>query len=64
MTHPLQDDPDPKVTAMVRRFGLVGLIACAVLAGMGGLLRRPFDIHMPRVRAPDLRPETILQSRK
>ena len=64
MTHPLHDEPDPKVTAMVRRFGLVGLLACSLLAGLGGLLRRPFDIHVPRVRAADLRPETILQSRK
>jgi len=64
MTHPLQEDPDPKITATVRRFGLVGLIVCALLVALGGLLRRPFDVHMPRVRAADLRPETILQSRK
>jgi hypothetical protein len=64
MTHPLQDEPDPKVIAIVKRFGLVGLIVCALLASLGGLLRRPLDIHVSRVRAPDLRSETILQSRK
>ena len=64
MTHPLQEEPDPKVIAMVRRFGLVGLIVCAVLASARRLLRRTLNIHMARVRTPYLRPETIVQSRK
>ncbi len=60
--NPLRDDPSPIVMAMATRFGLVGLIACAIFASLTRLLlRRPLDVHMPRVGAADLSPETILK---
>jgi hypothetical protein len=31
--NPLRDEPDPGVIGAVKRFGLVGLVLCAVLAG-------------------------------
>ena len=33
--NPLRDEPDPMVVGAVKRFGLVGLVVCAVLAGLG-----------------------------
>jgi hypothetical protein len=33
--NPLRDEPDPVVVAAVKRFGLVGLVVCAVSAGLG-----------------------------
>ena len=33
--NPLRDEPDPVVVAAVKRFGLVGLMVCAVSAGLG-----------------------------
>jgi hypothetical protein len=65
MTHPLREEPAPIVVAIVKRAGPVGLVACALFAGLARLLlRRSFDIHMPRVGAPDLRAEPILQRRQ
>jgi hypothetical protein len=33
--NPLRDEPDPVVVAAVKRFGLVGLVVCAVSAWAG-----------------------------
>ena len=33
--NPLSDEPDPVVVEAVKRFGVVGLVVCAVLAGVG-----------------------------
>ena len=33
--NPLPDEPGPVVVAAVKRFGLVGLVVCAVSAGLG-----------------------------
>jgi hypothetical protein len=33
--NPLWDEPDPVVVGALIRFGLVGLVVCAVLAGLG-----------------------------
>jgi len=33
--NPLRDEPDPVVVAAVKRFGLVGLVVCAVGAWVG-----------------------------
>ena len=33
--NPLRDEPDPVVVAAVKRFGLVGLVVCAVSAWLG-----------------------------
>ena len=33
--NPLRDEPEPVVVAAVKRFGLVGLAACAVAAWLG-----------------------------
>jgi hypothetical protein len=33
--NPLRDEPHPVVVNAVRRFGLIGLIACALFAGAG-----------------------------
>jgi hypothetical protein len=65
MTHPLREEPTAIVIAVVNRAGLAGLVACALFAGLARLLLcRSFDIHMPRVGAPDLRAESILQRRQ
>lgn len=32
--NPLRDEPDPTVVGAVRRFGVVGLVACAVGTGV------------------------------
>jgi hypothetical protein len=65
MTHPLREEPTSIVIAAVKRVGLVGLVACAIFAGLARLLlRRPLDVHMPRVGAPDLSPEPILKRRQ
>ena len=36
--NPLRDEPEPAVVAAVRRFGLVGLAACAVGAWLGRVM--------------------------
>jgi hypothetical protein len=65
MSHPLREEPTAIVIAVVKRAGLVGLVACALLAGLARLLLcRSFDIHMPRVGAPDPGAESILQRRQ
>jgi hypothetical protein len=33
--NPLRDEPHPVIVAAVKRFGLVGLVACAVGTGLG-----------------------------
>jgi hypothetical protein len=63
--NPLRDEPNPIVTAVATRFGLVGLVACAICASSARLLlRRPLDVHVPRAGAVDLSPETILKRRQ
>jgi len=65
MTHPLREEPAPIVIVIVKRAGLVGLVACALFAGLARLLLcRSLDIHMPRVGAANLSPESILQRRQ
>jgi hypothetical protein len=65
MTHPLREEPTAIVMAVVKRAGLVGLVACALFAGLARLLLcRSFDIHMSRVGASDLGAESILQRRQ
>jgi len=64
IVNPLRDEPDPRIVGAVKRFGLVGLIVCAVLAGLARLLRRPFDVNMPRITTPDLGSKTIAQRRQ
>jgi len=65
MTHPMREEPTALVLAVVKRAGLVGLVACAIFAGLARLLLcRSFDVHMPRVGAPDLGAESILQRRQ
>jgi hypothetical protein len=65
MTHPFREEPTSMVIAVVKRAGLVGLVACALFAGLARLLLcRSFDIHVPRVGAPDLRAESILKRRQ
>lgn len=65
IANPLRDESDPEmIVGAVKRFGLVGLVVCAVLAAVGRLLRRPFDVNMPRIDTPDLGPESIAQRRQ
>jgi hypothetical protein len=65
MTHPMREEPTALVLAVVKRAGLVGLVACAIFAELARLLLcRSFDVHMPRVGAPDLGAESILQRRQ
>ena len=65
MTHPFREEPTSMVISVVKRAGLVGLVACALVAGLARLLLcRSFDIHVPRVGAPDLRAESILKRRQ
>jgi hypothetical protein len=65
MTHPMREEPTALVIAVVKRAGLVGLVACAIFAELARLLLcRSFDVHMPRVGAPDLGAESILQRRQ
>lgn len=33
-THPFREAPSPRIVAAVRRFGLPGLILCALCAGL------------------------------
>ena len=64
IVNPLRDEPDPRIVGAVRRFGLVGLVSGAVLAGLARLLRRPFDVNMPRIDTPDLGSEAITERRQ
>ena len=64
IVNPLRDEPDPRIVGAVRRFGLAGLIGCALLAGLARLLRRPFDVNMTRINTPDLGSESIAQRRQ
>jgi hypothetical protein len=65
MTHPLREEPTTIVIDVVKRAGLVGLVACALFAGLARLLLcRSFDIHVPRIGAPDLGAKSILQRRQ
>ena len=65
MINPLRDEPRPIVIAMATRFGLVGLVACAIFASLARLLlRRPLDVHMPRIGAANLSPEPVLKRRQ
>ncbi len=63
--NPLQDEPNPIVTAVATRFGLVGLVACAIFASSARLLLRwALDVHMPRIGATDLSPKSVLKRRQ
>ena len=64
IVNPLRDEPDARIVGAVKRFGLIGLIACTVLAALGRLLHRPFDINMPGIHPPDLGSESITQRRQ
>ncbi len=40
--NPLRDEPSPTVIAAVKRFGIAGLVACALGAGLRRLWRSSF----------------------
>ena len=64
IVNPLRDEPDPRIVGAVKRFGLVGLVVCAVLAGLARLLHRPLNVNMSRINAPDLGSEPVAQRRQ
>ena len=56
------DEPSAMVIATVKRFGLMGLLACAIVAGLARiLLRRSFNVDVPWVRPADPGAESILK---